>query len=176
MLVEDVIRHINNKYKNGLNEEIKTLKGLSKLENDDGNLYINVTLIPRFFSLFLEPDQTELIESFGNFAHSTYLDITITDREILMNGSSLTAGGNNQNFVHVFKRQNAGEIDIAQYLPHQTALFYDVTFYMRPTPKMSSAGYKDGNSKISKNYENCPHFWQPSAQTALLADFYFPND
>lgn len=127
-LVEDVVRNISDGFKDTFKTQISALHGISKLENDDGNIYIDYAKIPNLFATFLNGRQSAKFKNLARFTGDTYLDIKIIDHELLLNGVSSISLSNNQSFISTFRNQNPGKIEVTDLLPNNTALLYHVTF------------------------------------------------
>lgn len=127
-LLEDVIRNINQSFGDSFKSRINSLKGLSKLENDEGNLYIDLARMPEFFSLFTKQEIKKELQAIMQFADDIYLDVKVTGNEILFNGVSTAGNGQNMQFLNVFNHQFAQAVKITHIVPNQTAYLFDMTF------------------------------------------------
>ncbi len=127
-LVEDVIRNIQEKFKDNFQQHITSLNDISKLENDEGNLYLDISKLPKLGGVFLNPESGKQLSRLATFAGNTFLDIKFTDHEILFNGVSTQAVSAKPDFINTFHNQNAQQVNITQYLPQRTAVFYDLAF------------------------------------------------
>ena len=72
-LVEDVIRNIKGEFKDNFQQHIASLKNVSKLENDEGNLYIDFAKLPELTGVFLKPEFNKTLSSLAVFAGNTFL-------------------------------------------------------------------------------------------------------
>ncbi len=127
-LVEDVIRNIESGYEDNFGERITSLGNISKLENDEGNIYLDFGRLPDLLSTFLLPGKSKELKDFAYFAGDTYLDLKITEHELLFNGSSIPDPSKKANFIATFENQNPGRIKITELLPNRTAVLYHFTF------------------------------------------------
>jgi hypothetical protein len=127
-LVEDVIRHINSRFANAFSEKIDNLQGLSRLENDDGNLYVDMRALPDLLSVFLNPASSASVSGIGDLARNMYLDVKVTEDELLFNGSTMTAPQTPEMYLNTLSKQEAGDVRLARYLPQQTAYCYSLNF------------------------------------------------
>lgn len=127
-LVEDAVRNIADGFKDTFRSHISALQGVSKLENDEGNIYIDFEKLPDLFTTFLTKDQEEWVRHVTKFAGDTYLDIKVTDNELLLNGLSDADLAGDKNFIGTFRNQNPGRIRVTELLPNNTAMLYHVTF------------------------------------------------
>jgi len=138
-LVEDVIRNINQSFDDSFSSRINTLKDLSKLENDEGNLYIDVAQLPEFLSLFVLPEIKEELQTLSNFGDDIYFDVKVADNEILLNGISTAGTDQQKQFLNIFKNQFAQQLKVTGIVPNQTAFLFSMTFsdFMKWHEKLS---------------------------------------
>lgn len=127
-LVEDVVRNVSEGFNDTFKSQIPALAAISKLENDEGNIYIDFGKLPNLFSSFLQEENNDKKMNFASFSGDTYLDIKVTDQEILLNGVSAVELSGNQSFIGTFRNQNPDRIRVTDLLPNATALLYDVSF------------------------------------------------
>ncbi len=127
-LVEDVIRNINGSFTGNFSSRISSLHGLSKLENDEGNLYIDLERMPEFFALFTKPELKKELFSVSRFADDIYFDVRVTENEILLNGVTTTATDGRVQFLDIFRNQLAQQVKITGIIPNQTAYMLSLTF------------------------------------------------
>lgn len=127
-LVEDVVRNISDGFKDTFKEQISTLYDISKLEDDEGNLYIDFAKLPDLFAAFLKEEQGSKIKNLSRFTGDTYLDLKVMDHEVLLNGVSSVNLTNSNSFMGTFRNQNPGEIKVTDLLPNNTALLYHIAF------------------------------------------------
>jgi len=126
-LVEDVVRTIADGFKDTFKSQIQALINISRLENDDGNIYVDFAKIPDFFALFLNEVKAAEVRKLMQFSGDTYLDIKVTDNELLLNGVT-TVDLKNNSYVGTFMNQNPGRIRITDLIPNSTALLYHIAF------------------------------------------------
>lgn len=127
-LVEDVVRNISDGFKDTFKSQISSLYGVSKLENDEGNIYIDYAKLPDLFATFLNEKQATKFRNISRFTGDTYLDLKVIDHELLLNGVSSVNLTEDKSFVGTFKNQNPGKIEVTDLLPNNTALLYHVAF------------------------------------------------
>lgn len=127
-LVEDVVRNIENKFQQSLLSKISNLSDIPKLENDEGNIYIDYNKVPDLLNAFGHQQTTEKWHMLKNFTGNTYLDLKIVDNAILMNGITIPDLKSDRNFLSTFRNQNPGRVHVTQYIPNLTAVFYHITF------------------------------------------------
>jgi hypothetical protein len=127
-LVEDVIRNIENGFKNNFQSSVADLSKATKLKNDDGNLYVNYREWPQLMNVFLLPDAQEHQPSRKFLATDVFLDIKFSQDAILMNGTSFTEKTQKDHFLDVFKDQNPAPIGVTEFLPQKTAWVFHMGF------------------------------------------------
>ncbi len=127
-LVEDVVRNVSDGFRDTFKSQISTLYGISKLENDEGNIYIDFAKLPDLFAAFLNQEQGTKIKNLTRFTGDTFLDLKVMDHEVLLNGISSVNLTNNKSFIGTFRNQNPGEIKVTDLIPNNTALLYHVAF------------------------------------------------
>ena len=127
-LVEDVVRNITDKFTDNFQQHITALDGISKLENDEGNIYLDFRRLYRLIAVFLKEDHARSFQNISNFADNTFLDLKVTDHEILLNGVSTVSLNKHNSLLSAFEGQNPGKVKMTRYLPNNTALLYHVTF------------------------------------------------
>lgn len=127
-LVEDVVRNVSDEFKDTFKSQIGSLNGISKLENDEGNIYIDFTKLPDFFASFLSGEQATEIKKITRFSGDTFMDIKVTENELLLNGVSTIDLNSNKSFIGTFRNQNPGRIHLTDLMPNNTALLYHIAF------------------------------------------------
>lgn len=110
-LLEDVIRTIigdeNKSYKGNHSKAIAA----NKLKNDQGDLYINLSLAKSLFSVFaLEELEIDL-------ANSTFLDLKLDKYGMSLSGFTSTR---DNNYIETVKEQSPVQIGITNYIPNST--------------------------------------------------------
>ena len=126
-LVEDVIRLLKEDPGAGFANQNDRLFKLPTLVKDDGNLYLSYSNLAYFLGGFVK-DNRSVIQQVKTFADAGFLDLTINDKTILMNGFSVTDYANNQQFLNLFKGQQSHKIGIKAYIPQQTDWLYHFSF------------------------------------------------
>lgn len=149
-LVEDVVRNVSNGFKESFQNQISALHNISRLENDEGNIYIDYARLPDLLAIFLLEQPGISMKNFTRFSGDTYLDVKITDDEILFNGVTTAALAGNNSFIGTFKNQNPGRIKLTSMLPNGTAVLYHVCF----------SDFQEWQSQLTKFWsaENKEHF------------------
>lgn len=143
-LVEDVVRNVSNKFQSSFSKRIANLQNIQKLENDEGNIYIDYSKLPDLLAVLIDPQKTSSFQNLTNFTGNTYLDVKIADNEILLNGATLPDLTANGSFLGTFNNQNPGRVRVTQYVPNTTALLYHVTF----------SDFKEWQAQLTKYWSN----------------------
>lgn len=127
-LVEDVVRTVTDGFKESFKSQTGALNNISKLENDEGNIYIDFEKLPDLIATFLIEDKAAEIKNLARFSGDTYLDIKITDNELLLNGISAVDLTSNKSYIGTFRNQNPGKIKVTDLVPNNTSILYHVSF------------------------------------------------
>ncbi len=127
-LVEDAVRKIANNEGTPFFKENQDLLKLTKIEDDDANLYVSASQIPKLFSLFTDDENTALLSTFGKWAKSAMLDVSLKEHLLLLNGYLLTQEeGSERDYLSILEGQKSIEfIDLQQFIPQETALLYRI--------------------------------------------------
>ncbi|MEN8247521.1 MAG: hypothetical protein ABFS32_01210 [Bacteroidota bacterium] len=115
-LVEDVIRNINAELADNFTNSNSELLQVPKLEDDDGNLYLNGPLLTTYFNTLLpalQPVANEL-------SKSLFLDMSLSAEELFLSGFLFEKKQND--FAGVFKDQEAGTPGTLRLVPENAAL------------------------------------------------------
>ncbi|MDN5215403.1 hypothetical protein QQ020_25210 [Fulvivirgaceae bacterium BMA12] len=124
-LVEDAIRNITGENLETFENQNAALFNFSKLDNDDGNLYVNSEKISELYGTFASQKGWNQLRFFSEQA---FLDVTLTDKTLLLNGFSQVEKEANTTFLGTFKGQKPGKMQIQSYLPNRTAILFHLTF------------------------------------------------
>ncbi|MDZ7604052.1 MAG: hypothetical protein U5K79_00360 [Cyclobacteriaceae bacterium] len=127
-LVEDVVRNIADDFKESFIETRSRLDGISKLENDDGNLYVDYARIPDFFATFFAGEFAKEVRDFTMIAGQAFLDAKVANNELLLNGVTVPDMSTEGSFIGTFRNQDPGKVGLAPLLPMNTAIVYHVAF------------------------------------------------
>ncbi len=123
LLIEDVIRNLNRGYKDSFSAKIADLNQISKLEDDEGNIYLDFSRLAAAIDIFLDKNKSFPFSDLVRMADNAFLDFKITDNELLFNGTSKMPAGHSGFFLSMFSNQNPGAMTIQKYLPENTAFF-----------------------------------------------------
>jgi len=127
-LVEDVVRTVADGRKQSFKDHVSALSGISKLENDEGNIFIDYEKLPDLLATMVGNQESGAMSQMQSFTGDTYLDVKVTDSEILLNGVTTVDLTSSQSFIGTFRNQNPGEIHLMEMIPNTTALLYHVSF------------------------------------------------
>ena len=126
-LVEGVIRNLKDKRRTSFKDLNPALTRLKKLENDDGNLYVNAQQLPQFFSVFSpEKDRIDL-EPLKHLAQSILFDLEVNEEGLRCSGFTLTESVKGQ-FLESFLGQKPQEMRLKRLLSNRTALLYHFSY------------------------------------------------
>lgn len=139
-LVEDAVRNVTDGFKETFKSQITALNGISKLENDEGNIYIDFVKLPDLFASFLNEKKAASAKSITRFSGDTFLDIKVTDNELLFNGITTIDLNSSKSFIGTFRNQDPNKIDLADLLPNNTAILYHLSF----------SDFKEWQSQLTK--------------------------
>ena len=124
-LVEDAIRNITGENLQTFQNQNTSLFSFSKLDNDDGNLYVNSKKITELYGAFAS-------QKVGNelrfFSEQSFLDVNITDKTLLLNGFSKVDQEPNTTYLGTFTGQKPDRIKLQSYLPNRTAILFHLSF------------------------------------------------
>ncbi len=126
-LVEDVIRHISENTESSFYDLNKKNFEVARIKNDDGDLYINAGRFVEFLNCFIEEDYSENIELIKQFSESAFYDLSINGDKIYLNGSSIPSP-EFSDFLDIFKNEAGAGLELAPFIPMNTALFYGFSF------------------------------------------------
>ena len=128
-LIEDVIRNISSEFENNFKTTSAEVFMSQPLEEDQGNLYINLARVSDVIRSFINPsisgDENLLLESLSG---ATYYDISFEENKILFNGSTYITGNGNKLFMNTFTNQVPQSINSIYTLPRRTATYLNFTF------------------------------------------------
>lgn len=146
VLVEDAIRNIKKDFTESFYDEIVQLKNVSKLEDDEGNLYMDYRRLAAAVNIFLDKDKDSVLGDLVRLADNSFLDLKITDNELLFNGTSRLPQAHSGYFLSTFTGQNPGKITAEKILPENTAIFVAFTFTDLDKWKQHLSRYWSSNS------------------------------
>ena len=140
-LVEDVIRQLGEKKYSGFAGNTMGLRSLSKLETDQGNLYVDYVSLPQFRDIFVSPEYHGSITDLNRLTMSGFFDIRITDHEIILNGIGQAVKEDAPDALAQFSGQNAATVEAVRYFPERTTIARVYNFSDFRSWQASLAGY-----------------------------------
>ncbi len=124
-LVEDAVRNIENEVP-GFFENNAELLTLSRIQNDQGNLYINTQKLGRLIDTFADEKGLELgdLEALGK---ASFLDLKTAEGQALMSGFTLLPNGYN-GYLAGMVGNAAQPLDMENLVSNRTAIYFTLTF------------------------------------------------
>ncbi len=147
-LVEDAIRTLDDSEYFSFQEKHSSLFGLSKIENDEGDLYVNSKTLAAFIGVFTDPVSAD-IKGLGKLTDLSFLDVAIHDESIIFNGFSLNSATRG-NYLDSFDGIESSEFLMNSIVPTNTATLFHFSF--------------DDGEKWHKNLKN---FWRKNSPELL---------
>jgi len=138
-LVEDAIRTYAVEDQKSFQQVYPHLLSVSRLQQDQGNIYLNLFKIAEFTGVFT--NQAELLQ----FAQSAFLDLKISDKTIEMSGFSFS--DSSQNLTYLAPVVGA-TFNLAEIVSNQTGIFHHYSF-SNPISWGESIQKLDMNEKTS---------------------------
>jgi hypothetical protein len=120
-LVEDVVRLVTNENQQDFSQRNPSLAAMTRLSKDDGNVYVDIRNLSNFFGGFVSSRHSTALEPLDQFGESAFLDLTISDNSILLNG--FTEDGTNT-FLSTFEGQQPVAMEIKYMIPNAAAYLY----------------------------------------------------
>lgn len=115
-LVEDAIRTVAFEDIQGFDLGNPELRVLTKLEKDQGNLYVNMSRASYLLNIFTEGQHTMLP------AKSSFLDIKVWDKTINLTG--FTFIDDQAQYLSTFSSSAGAAFDMAEVIPNDASWFY----------------------------------------------------
>ncbi len=153
-LIEDVIRHISDKKEMSFYDINKKNFEVARINNDDGDLYINVDRFAEFLKCFVRDEYSTDLELIKQFSESSFYDLSVKGEKIYLNGSSIPSKEINK-FLDIFKNESGSALELAPYLPMNTAIYYGFSF--------------DNGISFQQNFKT---FLKNSGQNDILETWY----
>lgn len=124
-LVEDAVRNIENQG-TGFFDNNGQLLTLSRLQNDQGNLYINTRRLDRLADTFMNENLVD-ISALATLGASSFLDIKAAGQQVLMNGFSVLPQ-NYTGYLSGFVNNSAQPLQMEGVVSNRTAIFVNIAF------------------------------------------------
>lgn len=144
VLIEDVIRTYQG------SQTFKTTLGsvyhLHSVKNDGGNLFINLSSLAKWFSLFVKGDGARMITDFGRAA---LLDTKVAGDQIVLNGFS--ANADSKTFLAAFSDQQPVPFSLRQIISNRTVMVtsYGFTNAARFFARLDQNAGKSGRDSLA---------------------------
>jgi len=119
-LIEDVIRNLSGLATVNFATANPDLKEVAKLENDQGNIYINSLRISELFEVFVESLPSQEASLLKNWGGSVFLDFKTSDDRILLNGFTVDQPQTNP-FLSTVNGGQGGALGCKSMLPNNVA-------------------------------------------------------
>lgn len=126
-LIEDAIRNLDQKKKNNFISHNPFLEDVNKIQHDEGNIYLDFRRINYLVNAFAGSGNNQNLDQLESFCQSSFLDLTVKDEEILLNGVCY-APDSAQYYLNVIKSQEPVAFSFKHLVPNRTAIFYHHTF------------------------------------------------
>jgi hypothetical protein len=125
-LVEDAIRVIEEEEVLSFPEQHPEIFQITRLEQDQGDIYINTRKLDQITGVFTDPLKTEHID-LSSLSEVSFLDLSITDENILMTGFSLNSP-TKANYLSTFNGVSSSEFEMLEVIPNNTAALFHYSF------------------------------------------------
>jgi len=130
-LIEDVIRNVTGQNNNSFTMIDPGMFEVAKLDNDQGNIYINIPKVPELLTSFTNEQMSPGLAGLGNLARSTFLDLKVSDDRVMFNGFTLTDHQDYPYLESVGGFQGSA-IGFRSILSNEVAVLYHLTFNDAP--------------------------------------------
>jgi virulence-associated protein VapD len=125
-LVEDAIRVIEEEDAYSFYERHSDIFEITRLEQDQGDLYINTEKLNQILGVFTNPIKTEQ-GTLSSLSEVTFLDLSVNDENILMTGFSLNSPLK-ANYLNAFDNVSSSEFEMLKVIPNNTAALFHYSF------------------------------------------------
>ncbi len=89
------------------------------------NIYINHKKFPQLIQRVVPRDFRKIVNTFGDFADWTELDVSIKENSLLMGGFSFS-NDSNVNYLNIFRRQEAGRSKMEEMISANSSFFINL--------------------------------------------------
>jgi len=124
-LVEDAIRNIEGE-SIGFFIKNPMLLTLAKLQNDQGNLYVNTSKLDKLADTFLS-EKAGGFQGVGSLGASTFMDLKVTEQQLLMSGFTLLPQGY-VGSLSGFVGNPATAVSLEDMVSNRASIFMGLTF------------------------------------------------
>ncbi|MFY0598365.1 MAG: hypothetical protein JXR03_01755 [Cyclobacteriaceae bacterium] len=115
-LVEDGIRTVSNEHNTSFNHRFDELEKVTKLEKDQGNIYLNLEKFNSIFNGVLKDNSST------SFAKSAFLDLKVSDQNLNLTGFTFLEEPTE--YLSAFSQNPGSGFDMAEIIPNQSAWVY----------------------------------------------------
>lgn len=125
-LVEGAIRTITETESPSFIDQHPQLFKLAKLNQDQGNVYINLKKLSRIAEVFSDRVKIDL-SSLDKIGYESFLDLRVEEKNIILNGFSLDQIGD-ESILSTFAANPGVPFSLQNVIPNRTAYFYHFSF------------------------------------------------
>jgi hypothetical protein len=122
ILIEDVVRRVSGKADGKFRKNVESLFKIAKLENDEGNIYIDVNKIYLLLSVFYSSTPDEL-KDLVDFSDASFLDLKVLPNHTLFNGFTLDDPDKSE-YMSIYNLQTPGKRTIDNLVSNRTAILF----------------------------------------------------
>lgn len=125
-LVEDAIRVIEEEESISFSERHPEIFGIARLQQDQGDLYINTEKLDQITGVFTDPLKTGKA-NLSNLSKISFLDLSVTEESLLLTGFSLN-DPTRANYLNSFNNVSSSEFEMLEVIPNNTAALFHYSF------------------------------------------------
>jgi hypothetical protein len=118
-LIEDVVRTIKGTSSPHFFSANEELTKLPRLQNDEGNLYLNMEQVFKWLGVYTE--DLKAFENFKSFGKSGLLDVKLTPNGLVLDGFTVPKGKRND-YLNLFDEQQISQLGVKRYIPSRAAI------------------------------------------------------
>ena len=115
-LIEDVIRELDYNTSQNFQKNHSELFDAARLDNDQGNIYIDANQFGAFYKTFSSINDTSEAR-INQFCQSIFFDVKIENDVLLLNGTCFAPSDNPGFFINTMRNQSASKSQINSYIP-----------------------------------------------------------
>jgi hypothetical protein len=146
-LIEDVIR--TSVKKTGYNNTLAKTHRSPQIQEDAGNLYVNLDRFTEFINLFSNPNAR-----FNRYGESSILDIKSDGSSVILNGFTTTVSNSSNSILSIFEEQSPVTFNLKHLVSNRTVV-------------VQTFGVSNGEP-FRKNLERFQQTKMPSLRDSLL--------
>jgi hypothetical protein len=155
-LVEDIIRVLVGEDEGFFHSNSKLLS-IPKLENDEGNLYLNYNNFTTFLSVFASVELKEWVRKWGQIGHNAFFDFSLSNEALLFNGFS-TVQKDAKQTLSTIDKQTPVSSDIFHYVSVNSGIVFHFnsdnpsTFFSHSIEGDNTSESQKRREEFSKDY------------------------